>query len=130
MAIPFPSALRRALLIAVILLIVVSVLMPAEWISDLRHRWWWFTYPLDRIENVQSGVNLVHGILFLLLGIAIRLALPCWRLGPVALALVLLGGVTELVQVLVPGRHSRLSDVVVDVVAGVLGWAVMRGLAR
>ena len=130
MAIPFNSAFRRALLIAAIFLVVVSVLMPAEWIGDLRHRWWWFTYPLDSIENVQSVVNLVHVLLFLLLGIAIRLALPCWRLGSVALALVLLGMATELVQILVPGRHPRLSDVVVDVVAGVLGWALMRGLAR
>lgn len=117
-------------LFAVLALIVASVLMPAGLIGDLRHRWWWFTYPLDRIESMQSAVNLVHAILFLLLGIARRLALPSWRVGRMALALVLLGVATELAQILVPGRHSRVSDVVVDVVAGVLGWAATRGLVR
>jgi VanZ family protein len=104
--------------------------MPADLIGTLRHRWWWFTYPLDHIESVHSAVNLVHAILFLILGIASRLALPSWRVGRVALTLVLLGIATELVQILVPGRHSRLTDAVVDVVAGMLGWAAMRGLVR
>ena len=38
----------------------------------------------------------------------------------------LLGLSTELVQVWVPGRHPRITDIVVDVAAGMLGW----GLAR
>lgn len=122
------AAARRALLIAVILLVVVSILLPADWIGDLRHRWWWFTYPLDRIENAQSAINLVHAILFLLLGAAMRLALPRWRLGRVALAMLMLGVATEMVQILVPGRHPRLSDAAVDFVAGVAGWAVMWGM--
>lgn len=122
------AAFRRALLIAVIFVVVLSVLVPAEWISVLRHRWWWFTYPLDHIENVQSAVNLVHAILFFLLGMATRLALPNWRFGRIALSLLLLGIATELLQVLVPGRHPRLSDVVVDVVAGLFGWMVIWGI--
>lgn len=116
--------------LAAILCVFVAVLLPAEWINGLRHRWWWFTYPLDRIESVRSAVNLIHAILFLLLGWAAHLALPRWRLGGVAMAFLFLGGATELAQLVVPGRHSRLSDVLVDVVAGVLGWAAMRCLAR
>ena len=123
-------ACQTAFLIAAILLITVSILLPAEWIGLLRHRWWWFTYPLDRIERMQSAVNLVHAILFLLLGMAMRMALPRWRLARVALVLLVAGVATELVQFLIPGRHPRLADVVVDVVAGVLGWAAMRGLLR
>ena len=130
MTISVTLALKRALLIAALVLVLVSVLLPAEWIGLLRHRWWWFTYPLDRIERMQSAVNLVHAILFLLLGVAMRTALPRWRLGRVALVMLVVGVATELVQVLIPGRHPRLADVVVDVVAGVLGWAAMRGLVR
>ena len=121
---------RGGFLFAVFALVLFSVLLPAEWIGVLRHRWWWFTYPLDRIENVQSAVNLVHAILFLLLGIATHMALPSWRVGRVLLAILLLGVATELVQVLVPGRHPRWTDVLVDVVAGIFGWAAMRGLVR
>ena len=123
------TMLRRGFLFVALALVLVSVLIPAEWIGILRHRWWWFTYPLDHIENAKSVVNLVHAILFLLLGIGIHLALPDWRLGRVAVALLLLGVATELAQLLVPGRHVRLSDVLVDVVAGILGWAAMRRLA-
>ena len=115
---------------ATLIMVAVSILMPAEWIGLLRHRWWWFTYPLDRIERAHSMVNLIHATLFLFLGIAVRLALPKWRLQQVALAVLLLGVGTELVQFIVPGRHPRFSDVVVDLVAGVLGWAVIRGIRR
>ena len=121
---------RGGFLFAVFALVLFSVLLPAEWIGVLRHRWWWFTYPLDRIESMQSAVNLVHAILFLLLGIATHMALPSWRVGRVLLAILLLGVATELVQVLVPGRHPRWTEVLVDVGAGVLGWAAMQGVVR
>ena len=111
-------------------LILVSVLVPAEWVSVLRHRWWWFTYPLDRIESMRSAVNLVHAILFMSLGMSMRLALPSWSVVRMASVVISLGAGTELLQLFVPGRHFRLSDIVVDVLAGVLGWTVMRVLLR
>lgn len=109
---------------------LVSVLLPADWIGVLRHRWLWFTLPLDWIEGTRSAVNLVHLILFLPLGAAVRLALPGWGAGRMVLALTLLGIGTELAQFLVPGRHPRLSDVLVDVVAGLAGWAIAHALLR
>jgi VanZ family protein len=48
----------------------------------------------------------------------------------VALALLLLGVATELVQLLVPGRHARVSDVAVDLGAGLLGWLAIRAMTR
>ena len=57
-------------------------------------------------------------------------ALPRWRAGRVLLALLLLGLLTEGLQLLVPGRHARLSDVAVDVVAGLLGWMLARIVVR
>lgn len=120
----------RLLLWGVLALVLVSVLLPGTTLGWMRQRWDWFTYPLDLIENVGSAVNLVHAILFLLLGMATRLTWPRWRLGGVAMAFLLFGGATELLQLVVPGRHSRLSDVLVDVVAGILGWAAMRLLMR
>jgi len=45
-------------------------------------------------------------------------------------AVISLGVATELLQLFVPGRHFRISDIVVDASAGVLGWAVVRVLSR
>lgn len=122
--------MARILLIIVFCVTVVGVLLPGATLGWMRHRWNWFTYPLDLIESVGSALNLIHAILFLLLGIALRLALPRWQAGRVALAFAVLGVATELVQLLVPGRHARASDVVVDVVAGLLGWVAMRRVLR
>jgi len=129
-SLPSSRAIHRFTLIVALLLVVLTTLMPAQWVALLRQRWWWFTYPLDYIEGLQSSINIVHAILFLLLGMATRLTLPRWRFGGVAMAFLFLGGATELAQFLVPGRHSRLSDVLVDVVAGILGWAAVRRLMR
>lgn len=122
--------LNRLLFAVILLTILASVLLPNTQIAWLREHWTWFNQPMLWIERVESVVNLVHAILFVLLGIATRLAIPHWRLGRVAAVYLLLGVATELVQVLVPGRHPRFSDALVDVVAGVLGWAAMHGLKR
>ena len=124
------GAISRILLVAVLSAVLVSVLLPNTALAWMRRHWMWFNTPMHWIEHSNSVVNLVHAILFLLLGMTMRLAMPRWRVSRVALALLLLGIATELVQVLVPGRHSRWSDVLVDVMAGVLGWAVIAGLRR
>ena len=121
---------RRIILILALLLVLTSVLLPSADIGWLRHRWKWFTYPLDWIESTHSVVNLVHLGLFLLLGVAMRLALPQRRVGWVFITLLVMGISTELVQFFVPGRHPRVSDAVVDVVGGLLGWAVVHAVAR
>ena len=118
------------LLTALLALVLASVLLPSSGIGWMRHRWLWFTLPLDWIEGTRSAVNLVHLILFLPLGAAVRLALPRWGAGRMVLALTLLGIGTELAQFLVPGRHPRMSDVLVDVVAGVVGWGAAHAVLR
>lgn len=115
------------LMLAVVL---VSVLLPNTALAWMRDPWAWFNRPMLLVERIDSAVNLLHAILFLLLGMATRLALRRWRTGRVALAFAALGVATELVQLWVPGRHARVSDVVVAVVAGLLGWGAMRGLRR
>ena len=120
---------RWAVLVLALILVLVSVSLPSADISWMRHRWRWFTYPLDWIESMHSVVNLVHLFLFLLLGMAMRLALPQRRIAWMFLALVALGVSTELVQFFIPGRQPRVSDAVVDVVAGLAGWGIVHALA-
>lgn len=117
--------LAQLILGMVFIVVLVSVLLPSADIGWMRHRWRWFTYPLDWIESRHSAVNLVHAILFLLLGGAMRIALRMWSLRRAALALALLGVATELMQLAIPGRHARFTDVVVDVAAGVAGFMIV-----
>jgi VanZ family protein len=49
---------------------------------------------------------------------------------PIGFALVAGAGALEMLQVLVPGRHARLSDFVVDALGACFGVAISRWLAR
>lgn len=79
------------------------------------------------IERVDSPADLVHVVLFLLLGAATRIGMPHWGFSRVVVTLLLLGIGTEFAQFVVPGRHPRISDTVIDVLAGASGWALMSG---
>lgn len=128
-----PSPRRRwpvALLGLVLGLVLVSVLLPNTTLAWMREHWVWFNRPMLWIEDARSTINLVHAILFALLGMAASLAFPRWSLSRAVTVLLALGLVTEGLQLLVPGRHARLSDVAVDVLAGSLGWMLMRRVAR
>lgn len=118
----------RALFVLILGVVLASVMLPNTSIAWMREHWGWFNWPMLLIERLDTGLNIVHVVLFVLLGMATRLALPPWRVGHIFFALALFGIVTELVQVWVPGRHPRVSDVVVDIVAGLVGWAAMRRL--
>ena len=69
-----------------------------------------------------------HALAFVLIGIAFGLAYPRHRM-TVVLTLILTG-VLELLQFLMPGRHARMEDFIVDslaacvgfVIAALLGW--------
>jgi VanZ family protein len=63
-----------------------------------------------------------HALAFVLIGVAFGLAYPRHRL-TVAVAIVLIG-VLELLQFLVPGRHARLEDFIVDALAACVGFVI------
>ena len=60
-------------------------------------------------------------MLFALLGIVARLALPRMRLATLVLGLALFAALSELIQLWAPGRTARPSDFAQDVVGAVLG---------
>lgn len=68
-----------------------------------------------------------HALAFVLVGLAVGLALPRrpWLTAVVA---VILTGLLELSQFLAPGRHARLEDFIVDSLALCVGLAVAAGL--
>lgn len=63
-----------------------------------------------------------HALAFVLIGLAFGLAYPRQRF-TVAIAIVLIG-VLELLQFLVPGRHARLEDFIVDALAACVGFVI------
>jgi VanZ family protein len=67
-----------------------------------------------------------HAFAFVLLGLAFGLAYRRRRLLTAAIAVIMIG-VLELLQLLVPGRHARLEDFVVDALAACVGLAVAAG---
>lgn len=119
-----PITAARWFLLGTSGLVLLSVLLPNTSLAWMREHWAWFNRPMIWIENLHSRINLIHLLLFLPLGAALRGSWPGWRMTQVVLALLLLGAATELVQLWVPGRHSRIADLLVDVAAGLLGWGL------
>jgi VanZ family protein len=64
-----------------------------------------------------------HAFAFVLIGLAFAMAYPRHRRFAMAVSVVLIG-VLELLQLLVPGRHARLEDFVVDALAAIAGFVI------
>lgn len=114
--------LARVVGAAILLVILVAVLLPNNDLAWMRDHWSWFNRPMLWIEHMGGPVNLVHLALFLVFGALARLGWPATRWRQWLGWLLLIGVVTELAQLWIPGRDPRVSDVLVDVVAGLLGW--------
>src|ERR1700730_17168625 len=72
-----------------------------------------------------------HALAFVLIGLAFGLAYPRQRM--TVAATIALIGVLELLQFLVPGRHARLEDFIVDAIAACVGFvfaALLNWLGR
>lgn len=121
------SSIRRALvLVAIAALVLLAVLLPNTEIAWMRENWDWFNAPMLLIERVGGPISLIHFWLFLLLGVAMALAVPQLHAVAAGASILLFGTLTELLQVFVPGRQARISDVAVDLGAGLLGWLCTR----
>lgn len=83
--------------------IMVLTLVPARWRPST-------TLPHD-VE---------HFAVFLLLGVAFGLAYPARR-GTLLLCAIGFASLVEAIQIVVPGRHARVSDLIVDALGGCLG---------
>jgi VanZ like family len=67
-----------------------------------------------------AGHNFEHLLIFLATGLAFGLGYLRW-FWTISLALLTFAAVIEIAQMLVPGRHARLSDFLVDAAASSLG---------
>ena len=70
-----------------------------------------------------------HALAFVLVGLSFGIAYPKHR-WPIAAVSVVLIAILELLQLLVPGRHARVSDFVIDALTAVIGFALAAMLER
>jgi VanZ family protein len=78
--------------------------------------------PASYRPHSELGQDGEHAFAFVLVGLAFGLAYPRHR--STVVVTVLLIGVLELLQLLVPGRHARLEDFLVDAIAACVGFVV------
>ncbi len=112
---------------------VAYALLPSGAVAYLRNGYRWFGRPLDFLEALPDPLNLAHLLLFALLAVMLMLALPRdvgWRGRAFAFAaLVGVGALVELLQLMVPGRRASLVDFFNDVVGAAIGCAMVVGMA-
>jgi VanZ family protein len=72
--------------------------------------------------------DLEHAAIFLITGLAFGLGYDCSK-GWLASYMVIFSAAVEVLQLLVPGRHARVSDFVVDA-AAICSGLIMAWLAR
>jgi VanZ family protein len=78
--------------------------------------------PASYRPHSDFGQDGEHAFAFVLIGIAFGLAYPRHR-STVVVTIVLIG-VLELLQLIVPGRHARLEDFIVDAIAACVGFVI------
>ena len=83
--------------------------------------------PAERRPHLNLGQNGEHALAFLLLGLAFGLAHTRNR-SLTAAFVIAFTGLIEVLQFLVPGRHARMVDFVVDALAASLGLAAAAAL--
>jgi VanZ family protein len=75
--------------------------------------------PYDR-PVTPAPHDVEHAVIFVLTGLAFGFGYDKWR-GGQAVALVAFSAAIEAVQLVIPGRHSRLSDFLVDALSVSVG---------
>ena len=124
--------MTRALLIArilfglALLVTLVCLLAPASAVLAAKvwaSSWLPMAAALDAADATEWSDKLVHASLFVVLGcLAARSWLQPGQRWRVVLALLLLGGLTEALQAVIPGRSASLGDWLADALGLALGW--------
>ena len=76
-----------------------------------------------------AGQSVEHLLIFLAMGMAFGLGYPC-RFRLLFVAMFAFSGAVEIAQIMVPGRHARLSDFVTDAAASCLGVGLSYVLSK
>lgn len=122
-------AFSRAAVLFVLVLVVVAMLVPNTVLALVREAWPWLSQSMGEMERIWPAIDLAHVVAFAVLGFAGGLALPRLGLWRSMAALALVSVSTEILQFWVPGRSPLASDAAMDMLGGLLGYAVATVLA-
>jgi VanZ family protein len=122
--------LHALALVSATIVVVVAVLLPSSALSSLRSGYPWFSHAISWVEHLWPAVDMVHVVLFAVVGLFGRLAFPRQSLRVRVLWLLVFAAGSELVQFMVPGREPRWSDLVMDFGGGLVGFLVAVVLMR
>lgn len=117
------TAVARALLALVLLVVAVATLLPNWQLAALRRAIPWLSHAISRTERLWLAVDMVHVVMFAAVGLLAALASPAARFGRVLLVVFVLAAATEFVQIWVPGRTSSLFELLLDVTAALVGMS-------
>ena len=82
--------------------------------------------PQDRPHSNLGHIG-EHALAFVLLGLAFALAYPRHRLLAASITMIV-ASLLEFLQLILPGRHARIGDLIVDVLAALAGFAIVAGI--
>jgi len=113
------------LLVLLAALIVLVVAVPNTTLAWVRSDFRWLGRAVNWVEALRPGWDTVHILLFGVLGMLARLALPHTPVSRLLLGLTVFAAISEVLQFWAPGRTPRITDFAQDVVGAVLGVALL-----
>jgi hypothetical protein len=117
------SALRAVLLL-LLGLVVTAMVVPYAALEVLLRRFAWLGGSVDLVDTVAPGLEASHLLAFAVLGFIARFGWPRGRPRNVALAILVVSGLVEFVQLWVPGREASLAHAVLECLGGWAGFAI------
>lgn len=109
-------------------LLLVAVLLPNTALRQMRMDHQGFNLVMGWAEMIGAPINAVHLVIFCLLGMSIRIAMPDTTPGRLLAGVGCFAALSEMVQWWVPGRTARMSDLVQDVIGALVGVLLVIGV--
>lgn len=119
------NRLRWAFLATMAAGILLVVMLPNTALAWLRSEYGWLGRSVNWVEALQPALDTVHILLFGVLGMLTRLALPRTPWRHLILGLTVFSAATEVLQFWAPGRTARLSDFLQDVLGAGVGLVLV-----
>lgn len=111
-------------LVTLVAMNLLVVGLPNTALAWLRSEIGWLGHSVNWVEALWPGWDTVHLLMFGVLGLVARLALPRVRLGRLLAGLAVFAAASEMLQYAVPGRTPRMSDFGQDLLGLAVGIAL------
>ena len=111
-------------MLLVLALVVISMVIPSSALEFIRFHYGWVDSVVDFLDTITPGFDMDHLAAFGALGIAVRFGWPRGRFWQVVAGLAVTAGISEFVQMWIPGREAAFTHAMLDIVGGMVGYAL------